>query len=466
MPDTEHGRNSSCPCGSGRKYKRCCLRKDAAARSGYTSLDRDRALEKLMRFVARDEFADHREIADQLFWGGPPPGVSDDAFEKLIASDQGQSAYYTWLAFDMRAVNGRTLLDFFLERHGDKLGSGERTYLERIRPSHLRLYEILRVVPDEGFNLRDLLSGEELFVHERMGTRQLVAWHLVAGRVMIGPNDRLVFENLPYAYPATLKPELTKALQLAQREANTGPRAGDEIALFRTFTLMLQRTWVERVAFAPLPTLTTNDGESLAFTKAVFDTTNPVRLAELLRGSTEIEEESEGSGRFVWLDKRGGSGRLLGSFVISERRLTFEAMSEGRAERGRAFVERLAGGIVTYRATRVEDARQALAHARNERVGGGTKETSAFKSKSGIPPEIEAQILLQYYEKHYGEWIDTPLPALGNRTPRHAARLKTVRPMLVALLKNMESGAEQDRRDGKPAYDFGWMWKELGIVRE
>ena len=72
----------------------------------------------------------------------------------------------------------------------------------------------------------------------------------------------------------------------------------------------------------------------------------------------------------------------------------------------------------------------------------------------------------QSYEKHYREWVDYPLPALGNRTPRHAARLKTVRPALIALLKQMESGSEQDRREGRPAYDFSWMWTELRIVRE
>jgi len=27
------GRNDTCPCGSGKKYKRCCATKDAAARS-------------------------------------------------------------------------------------------------------------------------------------------------------------------------------------------------------------------------------------------------------------------------------------------------------------------------------------------------------------------------------------------------------------------------------------------------
>jgi hypothetical protein len=44
------GRNDPCPCGSGRKYKRCCLERDAAGR--YTREERGSALAKLEGFVA------------------------------------------------------------------------------------------------------------------------------------------------------------------------------------------------------------------------------------------------------------------------------------------------------------------------------------------------------------------------------------------------------------------------------
>jgi len=53
-----------------------------------------------------------------------------------------------------------------------------------------------------------------------------------------------------------------------------------------------------------------------------------------------------------------------------------------------------------------------------------------------------------------------------NRTPRHAARLKTVRPKLLALLKDFESHSERQRRSGEVAYDLTWMWAELGLKRE
>lgn len=56
-------------------------------------------------------------------------------------------------------------------------------------------------------------------------------------------------------------------------------------------------------------------------------------------------------------------------------------------------------------------------------------------------------------------------PALGHRTPRQAAGLKSSRPRLISLLKEMEVMAERDRRAGRQAYDFTWMRAELGLER-
>ena len=37
---------------------------------------------------------------------------------------------------------------------------------------------------------------------------------------------------------------------------------------------------------------------------------------------------------------------------------------------------------------------------------------------------------------------------------------------LIALLKDFESHSERQRRSGEIAYDFTWMWAELGLTRE
>jgi hypothetical protein len=78
---------------------------------------------------------------------------------------------------------------------------------------------------------------------------------------------------------------------------------------------------------------------------------------------------------------------------------------------------------------------------------------------------VEAELLAEFYEQHYGKWLDEPLPALGGRTPRQAAASKSGRPKVVALLKHMENSTERQRREGLGGYDFSWMWEDLGLDR-
>jgi hypothetical protein len=146
----------------------------------------------------------------------------------------------------------------------------------------------------------------------------------------------------------------------------------------------------------------------------------------------------------------------LGTVTVRGARLALEAISEKRGVRGRKVLEDLLGNRISYRATRTEDAMEAARR----------KPTPKRRSSSVVPPEIEAEVLRKFYDQHYRAWPDVPLPALGNRTPRHAARLKSVRPKLMAILKHIENTSERQRLQGGYVYDLGWLWGELGLERQ
>jgi len=115
------------------------------------------------------------------------------------------------------------------------------------------------------------------------------------------------------------------------------------------------------------------------------------------------------------------------------------------------MIEVLAGSAVAYRATTYEDVEQAMKRLPDE-----------ASRDSDTPTEVATQLTAHFYEEHYRKWVDEPLPALGGRTPREAARLDSPRPKLIALLKSMENMAVRQRRAGQLAYDFGWMWGGAG----
>lgn len=448
------GRNDPCPCGSGLKFKKCCLNKAGAVAPSYRSAERDSALAKLMRFSARDEFDERHKAALELFWGDWLVEEPDDELEEVIKSESVNLAYHSWFAYDFDLGEGLTPFDLFLEREAKKLSTGERNFLDGLRGSHLRLYEILEVKTDQGFELRDLWDDRRLFVRERAATRQIVAWDLVVARTGPAGDGETVFETLPYLFPAAAKDDLLNGLRKAHRMfMRDFPQKSIE-AFFKTMAPVFHQLWLEQVALPPRPKLMTGDGEPFIFAKVMFDLLDRHAAIRSLADRDDIVDHGDGS--YAWLEPAGNFWRSVGTIFIEKQRVVFETTSQKRAEKARDFLTGLMKGSIRFRAISYEDVEQAIKRAPQ----------TAKKKEPEIPIDDQRKILGGFYEQHYRKWLDEPVPALGNRTPRHAARLKTVRPKLITLLKDFESHSERQRRSGEIAYDFSWMWAELGLNRE
>ena len=81
-----------------------------------------------------------------------------------------------------------------------------------------------------------------------------------------------------------------------------------------------------------------------------------------------------------------------------------------------------------------------------------------------MPSEVERQVIRTALHAHYRRILDEPIPALGNRSPRSAAKTPKGREKVVAWLKMLENhGAALRADDPMAGYDFGWMWRELGV---
>lgn len=62
------GRKDPCPCGSGKKFKKCCLAKGPPTAGAFTEDEWQSALEGLRRFAGRVEFDEERVVAEVAFW--------------------------------------------------------------------------------------------------------------------------------------------------------------------------------------------------------------------------------------------------------------------------------------------------------------------------------------------------------------------------------------------------------------
>lgn len=76
------------------------------------------------------------------------------------------------------------------------------------------------------------------------------------------------------------------------------------------------------------------------------------------------------------------------------------------------------------------------------------------------PPEVE-EMVRQYKQQHYADWVDQALPALGGLTPRAAVRTAQGRAAVDTLLKDMEN--REQRWDAGAPFDFSELRRRLQL---
>ena len=166
------GRNDACPCGSGRKYKKCCLAKEGAARQASAIQDaaagepadlRQAALDALTAYSMEGKFGGRvRPFFEVYRLHRPLPEGASEADVHL--------KFYFYWQFDAQQADGKTVAESFLESKGGALPARQQALLRRLTAARLRLYEVEEVRLDEGLRLLDLRSGESLWVRERSAT--------------------------------------------------------------------------------------------------------------------------------------------------------------------------------------------------------------------------------------------------------------------------------------------------------
>ena len=193
------GRNAPCPCGSGKKYKKCCLRKDEARAQPEpppaTVHDMDRRLVDRMMRLAMTRFGDScLELIDDF---------DDEAVGQLLV---------VWAAFHVD-VEGKPIVDWFLEAEQASLSVTERRWLEAQRVSWLSVWEVVAVEPGTSITLEDLLTGEQRTVEETLASHSLLRRNAILARVVDFDDVSVLCGTHPTSLPPVSVAEVTRRVR-------------------------------------------------------------------------------------------------------------------------------------------------------------------------------------------------------------------------------------------------------------
>jgi hypothetical protein len=152
------GRNSPCPCGSGRKFKACCQRDAVPALSARTQLV----------YALLGTYAERA------------PGI--EMTTPLIDRTEDQQRYAMFF-LDLALFKGG-LVERFLAARGHWLRPDERQLIEDWRPIPVSLYEAVDVVRDTSVTLRALPNSDPIHLADTLFSHSAQRLDLFCGRVL------------------------------------------------------------------------------------------------------------------------------------------------------------------------------------------------------------------------------------------------------------------------------------------
>jgi hypothetical protein len=457
------GRNEPCPCGSGKKFKNCCLKKTS----------------KPEHFIKRklDSFNDR--IIKDLLWHGKAvfgPEAFDEALSEFFGWPEEEEAekidlkshemlFFPWFLFKWRIesddqdidVSGPTdqsIVESYLQFHGRKLDPVERQYLEAFAKAPLSFLEITAVEPGESLCLHDLLIDRDYRVLEKSGSYSLHPGDVVFGSIVEAGGIGLLGALGMISFRPSAKVEILNIRKMMSMA--TADRITTET--LEEYDIELRLLYLDLfTARTAMPSLRNTDGDKLSFHTLKYRISSPQKvfnaLKELTNGfSSEAElledAQYDKNGELCrveipWLQPAnpmhaGMENTIHGRLIIDGSKMTGEVNSAERAKRLRRIIkEKLPAEDAKYLTTVIQSTEALLQDTPPS--AAASAEHEALMNH----PEVQAK-MDEMMRKHWEAWPDMELPALKGKTPRQAVRDEWGRQQVNALLED----AERDCRSG------------------
>ena len=451
------GRNDPCSCGSGKKYKQCCLK----AEEVQTVSDRSEAVPKAIKWL----FTKYDQIASEALHEGFFGGLDDDEYAMLedLHGDSYEgimiNAMEWFLADGVMTLKGQDhrVADLLLDRGGPLFSAEQRQWIELLTAKPLRLYEITEVIPGESMTLRDVLLPERtpIVIREKSGSRQVTPYDLMAARILPVKNH-FELSGAIYAFPRNRSWDLLDDL----RDVLEGVEPDSSLAKEIT-SIIIPNQWLRLFVNAfEMPQLVDHlTGEPLLFVTDHYRVQNWSALDHALSGEADIEGSREEGWSRLFESEDGLIRRYL-SIDLDKRpdRVKVSYLTQQYADEGRPWFETVVGTAVAFVSREISDPKGRLANLQpNE-----SKETSA---PVGLPPEMLTEIIKERIWQLYADWADKPLPILGDKTPREAVETSEGLEQVKFLLHTYEHGeAQQAKAQHRTPVSYEFLWQAVGIT--
>ena len=200
------GRNEKCPCGSGKKYKKCCLHNEQAALKQLPQTLLHNAANK-----AAELLLDYSERIPGPQPTSPPLEVDVPELPDTVAQEMlFHKVIVPWLLYlhfprehntsqTLRIPSLDTIASQYLTTSDQRLDNYTRQYIQAAIQEPFSFWEIQDIDKGVGLSLKDLVTGRERFVHDVAASTSAIKWDIMFAQV-IGLNGVYALDAVgPYS---------------------------------------------------------------------------------------------------------------------------------------------------------------------------------------------------------------------------------------------------------------------------
>ncbi|MBU1170347.1 MAG: SEC-C domain-containing protein [Proteobacteria bacterium] len=462
------GRNEPCPCGSGKKYKKCCLNKDTAPSQElyYRRLSEahDRLVGRLLSYAEVNLGEDAVDLAmnEFLLWPEPEDKISEDTLDRI------GPLFLPWYLFnwefdsmdidvagvDLGEDEDWTVAELYARHNPGKLDPLERRLMESIPRIPYSFWEVLGVDKGKGMTLQNILTKSRLEVQERSGSEFIQVGDLLFGRAIAVDGVGMLVGLSPNRIPPGKKADI---IQLRKHLHQDNATITDDM-LYDWEEQIRELYFIIDHSLHTMPQLCNTDGHPLEFHRLIYEVASADEAFNKLCGlcvtltPEELYDDAEcdESGRirhaeFPW-DRLGHTkspampNTVLGRIMIDNHRLTAEANSAERSQELRREIDFRLGDCARFKVDEIQDINSMMSQ---DPTGDFEPKYSKEHNELIQNPEVQER-LVEMIGAHWKSWVDETIPALGSITPREAVKTADGLEAVEALLKEAEMAGRQD----------------------
>ena len=448
-------RNDLCYCGSGKKYKKCCLQKEEEQKTVVEFLyPRFRRMEweitdkYLLDYADKiDCFPSPYDIWDDVFCDGLPQEIDKD----LVFTE-----FFMWFSLldwtsskktsDTRGFKAdKTIAMNYLESHRHDLSNDEIEFIQQIDNSYYSFYKILRIQEDNLIIVKDLLLGCSHNIIDKLGADSLVEGNIIYARFITMQEISMFVGIMPYVLHQENELRIIgvrESLKKEYKKITSEILSSLKYVLLDLFLVIFQSN-------ITVPRLNNTDGEEMVFITSYFELSNatveevylallPMTLSKDKKDFMD-EAKKDKRGNLVeieipWLKGKNKvhkhwDNTVLGHIKIEKKRIVLDVNSNERMEKGRKEIEKYLGDKIVYKNSVIESQEQLMLRKAHE---DDKHEETILES-----PESQ-EYIDDFIKKHWNNWLTEKLPVLDDQTPREASKTELGREKLEALLSSYE----------------------------